>query len=197
MQRGTKIVIVLIVAASVFAAVTLYAESTLRQAFQRQLLVLRATDALTTNAPPGTAIPASFGPHCAPAMFAQSGALIVQSDVIPTDATGVMYVHYDYTKDATFSSTGGDDVAVLFFRASVAQVGVASAVDNATTLFRMEDRNSTLFIGGVGYAAGQTFQVTFATSVTVGSNTWTVQEAYAVTSLGFTTVTVQPPAACP
>ena len=196
MQRGTKIVIVLIVVASVFAAVTLYAESTLRQAFQRQLLVVRATDAVSSDAPPGTAIPADFGPHCAKAMFAQSGALIVQSDVIPTDATGVVYLHFEYNPDGTFASTSGDNVAVLFFRTAAPQIDIRSPVDNATALFRMEDRNATLFVGGVQYGTGQAFQSTFTTPVTVGSNTWTVTEAYAVTSLGFTTITVQPPEAC-
>jgi len=196
MQRGTKIVIVLIVAASVFAGVTLYAESTLRQAFQRQLLVVRATDAVSSNAPPGSHIPADFGPHCAKATFAQSGALIVESDVIPTDATGVVYLHFDYAPDGTFATISADNVAVLFFRTSAPQVDIVSPVDTAATLFRMENRNSTLFIGGTEYGTGQAFQSTFTTPVTVGSNTWTVQEAYTVTSLGFTTITIQPPQAC-
>ena len=196
MQRGTKVVIALIIVASVFAGVTLYAESTLRQAFQRQLLVVRATNTITSNAPSGTGIPADFGPHCAKAMFAQSGALIVQSDAIPANATGVVYVQFTYEHDRTFAQSGGDNVAVFFFRAGATVVDIVSAVNNTTALFRVENRNSTLFVGGTEYGQGQTFLSTFTTSVTMGSNTWTVQEAYAVTSLGFTTVTVQPPAAC-
>ncbi len=193
MQRGTKIVIVLIVVASVFAGVTLYAESTLRQAFQRHLLVIRATNTLSSNAPPGTLI-ADFGPHCAEAQFAQSGALIVQSDAIPPGATGVVYVRYE--PDASFTSTSGDRVALRFFTAAASRVDVVSAVDNATVLFAMENRNSTLFIGGNAYGAGQPYDAVFTRPVTVGADTWTITEDYTVTSLGFTTVTVQPPQVC-
>jgi len=194
MNRGTKIVIALIIVASVFAGVTLYAESALRQAFQRQLLVVRATDVVTSNAPAGTLITADFGPHCARAQFAQSGALIVQSDAIPAGATGVVYIRYE--PDATFTSTGGDRVALRFFTAAVPRVDVVSVVDNGTVLFPMENRNSTLFVGGTGFGAGQAYQAMFTTPVTVGPDTWTVREDYTVTSLGFTTVTVQPPQAC-
>ncbi len=193
MQRGTKIVIVLIVVASLFAGVTLYVESTLRQAFQRQLLVVRATDVLGSNAPPGTLV-ADFGPHCAKAQFAQSGALIVQSDAIPAGATGVVYIRYE--PDATFASTSGDRVALRFFTAAAPRTDVVSVVDNGTVLFPMENRNSTLFIGGTGFGAGQAYRATFTTPVTVGPDTWAVREDYTVTSLGFTTITVQPPQAC-
>ena len=198
MQRGTKIVIVLIIVASVFAGVTLYAESTLRQAFQRHLLVVRATAVLTTDAPSGAGIPADFGPHCAQAMFAQSGALVVDSDAIPTNATGVVYVKYEYPRDATFSpvSGGGDGVSVFFFRSDSTAIDIVSAVNSTRTFFRMEDRNSTLFVGGVAYAAGREFRATFTSAVTMGSNSWSAQEAYSITSLGFTTITVQPPQAC-
>ena len=196
MQRGTKVVIALIVIASLFAGVTLYAESTLRQAFQRQLLVVRATNTISSNAPSGTMIPADFGPHCAKAQFAQSGALIVQSDAIPVNATGVVYVHFVYEANGSFAASGGDNVAVFFFRSGATVLEVASAANNATTLFAMENRNSTLFIGATEYGKGQAFQSTYMTPVAVGSSTWTVHEAYEVTSLGFTTVTVQPPAAC-
>src|SRR3989442_4606095 len=105
MQRGTKIVIAVILIASVFAGVTLYAESTLRQAFQRQLLVVMATDNVTSDAPSGTMIPADFGPHCAKAQFAQSGALIVESDVIPADASGGVYLKHD--PDGSFKPLNG------------------------------------------------------------------------------------------
>ena len=99
MHRGTKIVIVLIVAASLFAGVTLYVESSLREAFQRRLLVVRATNTLSTDAPPEAGIPADFGPHCVKASFAQSGALIVDADVIPTDAIGVVYEHAEVRRE--------------------------------------------------------------------------------------------------
>ena len=196
MQRGTKIVIAVILIASVFAGVTLYAESTLRQAFQRQLLVVMATDNVTSDAPSGTMIPADFGPHCAKAQFAQSGALIVESDVIPADASGVVYVKHE--PDGSFNPLNGtgDRVSLLFFRASSPQVPVRSTVDNRTVLFSMRDRNSTLEIGGTTYGVGQVFRATFATPVTIGASTWTVHEAYTVTSQGFTTVTVQPPQLC-
>ena len=198
MRRGTKIVIVLIVAASVFAGVTLYAESALRPAFQRHLLVVRATNVITADAPPGAGIPADFGPHCAKAMFAQSGALIVDADVIPVNATGVVYVKYEHGSDGTFVGVngGGDYVNVFFFRSNSTAIDIVSAVNASRTLFRMEDRNATLLIGGTLYDAGREFRGTFTTPVTVGANSWTVQEAYGATSLGFTTVTVQPPPAC-
>jgi hypothetical protein len=196
MQRGTKIVIALVIAASVFAAVTLYAESTLRQAFQKRMLVVRAMNVVTSGAPSGTGIPADFGPHCAKAQFAQSGALILQSDVIPADATGAVYVGYD--PDDTFSESNGgsDHVAVFFFRTSAPEAGIASTVDNRSLLFAMEDRNGTLFVGGTEYGVGQEFRATFTTPVSMGTDTWAVQEEYTVTSLGFTTVTVQPPQLC-
>ena len=67
------------------------------------------TNTLSTDAPPEAGIPADFGPHCAKASFAQSGALIVDADVIPTNAIGVVYLHYVYPSDGTFvgSNTGG------------------------------------------------------------------------------------------
>src|SRR5437867_13232184 len=145
MQRGTKVVIALIIVASVFAGVTLYAESTLRQAFQRQLLVVRATNTITSNAPSGTGIPADFGPHCAKAMFAQSGALIVQSDAIPANATGVVYVQLTYEHDRTFAQARVHNLAALVFRAGATLVDSASAVNNTPALFRMQNRHPTLF----------------------------------------------------
>jgi hypothetical protein len=198
MHRGTKIVIVLIVVASLFAGVTLYVESSLRDAFQRRLLVVRATNTLSTDAPPEARIPADFGPHCAKASFAQSGALIVDADVIPTNAIGVVYLHYVYPFDGTFvgSNTGGDNVRVFFFRANGTSMDIVSAVNASRTLFRMENRNSSLFIGGVLYDAGREFRATFTTPARVGANSWNVQETYAITSMGFTTVTVQPPGPC-
>ncbi len=194
MNRGTKIVIALIIVASVFAGVTLYAESALRQAFQRQLLVVRATDVVTSNAPAGTLTAADVGPQCAKAQFAQSGALIIQSDAIPARATGVVYIRYE--PDATFTSTSGDRVALRFFTAAAPRTDIVSVVDNGTVLFSMEDRNSTLFIGGTGFGTGRAYRAMFTTPVTVGPDTWTVREGYTITSLGFTTITVQPPQAC-
>ena len=102
MQRGTKIVVVLIVVASVFAMVTWYAMDALQQSFRRQLLVVRATGVLSTDAT--AAVPADFGPHCAKGVWAQSGALIVDSDVLPADATGVVYVLYAATGSRSSSS---------------------------------------------------------------------------------------------
>lgn len=194
MQRGTIIVIALIVTASVFAAVTLYVEVYLQESFRRHLLVVRATNAVTSDAPAGTLIPADFGPHCAKAQWAQSGALIVDSDTIPADATGVMYVRYE--PDGTLTSTSGDRVAVLFFRTSAPQFDVVSVVDGSHALFTLRERNSTLLVDGTEYGAGRMFQGAFTTPVTVGTNTWLVQEAYTITSLGFTTVTVQPAQPC-
>jgi hypothetical protein len=194
MQRGTKIVIALIVIASAFAAITLYAESNLRASFQKHLLVVRATNVVTSDAPTGTLIPADLGPHCAKAVWAQSGALIVDSDVIPADATGVAYIRYE--PDGTFSSTGGNRVAVFFFRASGPEIGIASAADSARVLFRLGEQNSALLVNGTAYAVGQRFEGTYTTLAVVGTGTWRVQEAYTVTSLGTITVTVQPPQPC-
>lgn len=192
MQRGTKVVIALVVAASLFAVVTFAVMGTLRDAFQRRYLVLRATDVLSTDAPDG-AVPADLGPHCAPALWAQSGALIVDSDLIPADATAVLYV--EYRTDRVFPTTGGG-VAVFFFRGAGPMLDVHSAVDNATVLFTLEDRNSTMVQGGTEYAAGQAFQGTYTVPVTIGADTWHVTERYTVTSLGVAAVTVQPPTPC-
>ncbi len=192
MQRGTKVVIALIVVASVFTAVTLYAIDSLQQSFRRQLLVVRATGALSTDAT--TAIPADFGPHCAKGVWAQSGALIVDSDAIPADATGVLY--FQYAPTGNFSSLSGDRVALFFFNASALSIPFVSPVNASRVLFTLTDRNSTLLVDGTEYAAGESFQGTYATTATVGAQTWSVSESYTVTSLGRTTVTVQPPQAC-
>src|SRR2546428_8883688 len=137
MQRGTKIVLVVIVVASVFAGITLYVESTVRDAFHRQLLVVRATSVVAANGDAGTGIPADFGPHCANASFAQSGALILDSDAIPSNATGVVYVRYE--PDASFAprSGGGDNVALFFFRSDARAFDMASTVNVAGVPFRM------------------------------------------------------------
>lgn len=192
MQRGTIIVVVLVVVASLFTVVTLAAWDSLRSAYQRQYLVLRATDTMWTDAPNGT-VAADLGPHCPPALWAYSGALIVDSDLIPTDTTAVLYVQY--VTNSTFATAGGG-VAVFFFRSSAPTLDVVSVADNRTALFALEARNSTMIAGGTMYAAGQTFQGVYETHVTAGSHTWRVQESYAITSLGVSTVTVQPPQAC-
>ena len=194
MQRGTKIVLVVIVAASLFAGITLYVESTLRDAFHRQLLVIRATDVVTSNGDTGTGIPADFGPHCANASFAQSGALILDSDVIPPNATGVVYVRYQ--PDASFSprSGGGDDVAVFFFRSDASALDMMSTVNAAVALFRMQAENATLRIDGT--VAGPAFTANYTTAVQHLGFTYTVTEAWTITNLGLTTVTVQPPQLC-
>ena len=194
MQRGTKIVLVVIVAASLFAGITLYVESTLRDAFHRQLLVIRATDVVTSNGDAGTEIPADFGPHCANASFAQSGALILDSDVIPPNATGVVYVRYQ--PDASFSprSGGGDDVAVFFFRSDARALDMMSTVNAAVALFRMQAENATLRIDGT--VAGPAFTANYTTGVRHLGFTYTVTEAWTITNLGLTTVTVQPPQLC-
>ena len=196
MQRGTKVVVIVIIAAAVFAGVTLYVESSLRAAFQRHLLVVRATNVVTSNAPSGRGIPADFGPHCAQASFAQSGALIINSDAIPANATGVVYVKYE--PDGSFSpiNGGGDNVALFFFRTEAPAFDVASTVNASVTLVRMEQRNSTVLIGGTGYGAGQEFRSTFVTGIVHAGIAWTVTEAYTITSLGSTTVTVQPAQPC-
>jgi hypothetical protein len=192
MQRGTTIVIVLVVVASLFTVVTLAAWDSLRSAYQRRYLVLQATDVLWTDAPNGT-IRADLGPHCPPALWAYSGALIVDSDLIPTDATGVLYVQY--TTNRTFNTTGGG-VAVFFFRGSAPTLGVVSAVDNRTDLFTLEDRNSTMVAGGTEHAPGHAWQAAYTVPVSAGSSTWHVTERYSVTSLGVIAVTVQPPQPC-
>ncbi len=192
MQRGTKIVVILIVVASVFAAVTLYAMDALQQSFRRQLLVVRATGVLSTDAT--APVPADFGPHCATGVWAQSGALIVDSDILPADATGVVYVLYEPSGD--FSSLSGDRVALFFFRAGDLDIAFASPVNGSRILFTLTDRNSTLLVDGVGHGVGQPFRGSYATTATVGAQTWTVSESYTLTSLGRTTVTVQPPQPC-
>ena len=197
MQRGTKIVIVLIIVASVFAGVTLYAESTLREAFQKHLLVVRATDVVTSNAPFGRGLPADFGPRCANASFAQSGALILDSDIIPANATGVVYVKYE--PDDSFAPTRGPGyrVELFFFRSDARAFDIVSTVNVNRTLFRMEDRNASLLIDNVAYGAGQQYRFAFGTGVQYAEFTYLVTETFTVTSLGFTTVTVQPPQPCP
>src|SRR3989454_1877883 len=197
MQRGTKIVLVVIVAASLFAGITLYVESTLRDAFHRQLLVVRATSVVSSNGDAGTGVPADFGPHCANASFAQSGALILDSDVIPANATGVVYVKYE--PDDLFAPTRGpgDRVALFFFRSDARAFDIVSTVNVNRTLFRMEDRNASLLIDNVAYGAGQQYRFAFGTGVQYAEFTYLVTETFTVTSLGFTTVTVQPPQPCP
>jgi len=194
MQRGTKIVLVVIVAASLFAGITLYVESTLRDAFHRQLLVVRATSVVSSNGDAGTGVPADFGPHCANASFAQSGALILDSDVIPANATGVVYVRYE--PDASFAprSGGGDDVAVFFFRSDARAFDMVSTVNVAVVLFRMQSENATLRIDGA--AVGPTFTANYTTGVQHRGFTYTVTEMWTIANLGFTTVTVQPPQPC-
>ena len=192
MQRGTRIVVALIVVASVFAAVTLYAMDALQQSFRRQLLVVRATGVLSTDAT--AAVPADFGPHCAEGVWAQSGALIVDSDVLPADATGVVYVLYAAT--GNFSSLSGDRVALFFFRAGELDVAFASPVNASRILFTLTDRNGTLLVDGAEHGVGQPFQDSYATTATVGTQTWSVSESYTITSLGRATVTVQPPQPC-
>jgi len=192
MQRGTLVVLVLIVVASLFTVVTLAAWDSLRSAYRRQYLVLSATDVMSTDAPNGT-LPAFIGPPCAPAQWAYSGALIVDFDLVPADATGVLYVQY--VTNGTFNTTAGG-VAVFFFRGSAQSLTVLSAADNRTALFTLEDRNSTMVSGGTTYPTGQSFRGTFTTPVTSGSSAWHVTERYTVTSLGVITVTVQPPQPC-
>ncbi len=192
MQRGTKIVVALIVVATVFTAVTLYAIDVLQQSFRRQLLVVRATAVLATDAT--EAVPADFGPHCAQGIWAQSGALIVESDVLPTDATGVVYVRYEAS--GTFTSLGGDRVALFFFRTGDLDIAFASPVNASLVLFTLTDRNSAFLVDGTEYGAGQPFQGAYTTTATVGAQTWQVSENYTITSLGRTTVTVQPPQPC-
>ncbi len=192
MQRGTLVVVTLVVVASPFTVVTLAAWDSLRSAYQRRYLVLSATDTVWTDAPNGT-VPADLGPHCPPALWAFSGALIVDSDLIPTDATAVLYVQY--VTNSTFVTTGGG-VAVFFFRGSAPALDVVSVADNRTALFTLENRNSTMVAGGTAYAAGETFRGAYETRVTAGAGAWRVQESYSITSLGVSPVTVQPPAAC-
>jgi len=192
MQRGTKIVVALIVVASVFAASTLYAMDYLQQSFRRQLLVVRATGVLSTDAT--AQVPADFGPHCAKGVWAQSGALIVDSDVLPADATGVVYVLYE--PRGNFSSLSGDRVALFFFRAGDLDIVFASPVNASLVLFTLTDRNATLLVDGAEHGVGQPFQGSYTTTATVGAQTWIVSESYTVTSLGRTTVTVQPPQPC-
>lgn len=192
MQRGTKIVVALIVVASVFATVTWYAMDALQQSFRRQLLVVRATGVLSTDAT--AAVPADFGPHCAEGVWAQSGALIVDSDILPADATGVVYVLYE--PSGNFSSLSGDRVALFFFRAGDLDISFASPVNASRVLFTLTDRNDTLLVDGAEHGVGQPFQGAYATPATVGTQTWSVSETYTVTSLGRTTITVQPPQPC-
>lgn len=194
MQRGTKIVLVVIVAASLFAGVTLYLESSLRDAFHRQLLVVRATNVVTSNGSAGTGIPADFGPHCANASFAQSGALILDSDVIPPNATGVVYVRYQPDSSFAPRSGGGDDVAVFFFRSDARTFDMMSTVNGAVALFRMRAENATVLIDGT--VAGPAFTANYTTGVQHLGSPYAVTEAWTITNLGFTTVTVQPPQLC-
>ena len=195
MQRGTKIVLVVIVVASVFAGITFYVESTLRDAFHRQLLVVRATDLVTSNGDASTGIPANFGPRCANASFAQSGALILDSDSIPSNATGVLYVRYQ--PDASFAprSATGDSVALFFFRSDARAVDIVSTVNAAVALFRMQSENATVRIDGT--VATPTFIGNYTAGIQYRGFTYTVTEGWTITNLGLSTVTVQPPQLCP
>ncbi len=194
MQRGTKVVIVLVVTATLFTVVTFAVWDSMRSAYHRQYLVLRATDVLWTDAPNGT-VPADLGPQCPDAQWAFSGALIVNVPPLPTNTTGILYVQY--TTNRTFNGTNQGGVAVFFFTGTDPFLDVASVANRGATLFTLEDRNSTMFVGGTEYAASQTFTGSYVTPVTVGSDTWRVWESYTVESLGVTTVTVQPPPTCP
>jgi len=195
MQRGTKIVLVVIVVASVFAGITFYVESTLRDAFHRQLLVVRATDLVTSNGDAGAGIPANFGPRCANASFAQSGALILDSDSIPSNATGVLYVRYQ--PDASFAprSASGDNVALFFFRSDARAIDIVSTVNAAVALFRMQSENATVRIDGT--VASPTFIGNYTAGIQYRGFTYTVTEGWTITNLGLSTVTVQPPQLCP
>ena len=195
MQRGTKIVLVVIVVASVFAGITFYVESTLRDAFHRQLLVVRATDLVTSNGNAGTGIPANFGPRCANASFAQSGALILDSDSIPSNATGVLYVRYQ--PDASFAprSASGDNVALFFFWSDARAVDIVSTANAAVALFRMQSENATVRIDGT--VASPTFIGNYTAGIQYRGFTYTVTEWWTITNLGLSTVTVQPPQPCP
>jgi len=195
MQRGTKIVLVVIVVASVFAGITFYVESTLRDAFHRQLLVVRATDLVTSNGNAGTGIPANFGPRCANASFAQSGALILDSDSIPSNATGVLYVRYQ--PDASFAprSASGDNVALFFFWSDARAVDIVSTANAAVALFRMQSENATVRIDGT--VASPTFIGNYTAGIQYRGFTYTVTEGWTITNLGLSTVTVQPPQLCP
>src|SRR2546426_12158022 len=182
MQRGTKIVLAVIVVASLFAGITLDVESTLRDAFHRELLVVRATDLVTSNGDTGTGIPADFGPRCANASFAQSGALILDSDSIPANATGVVYVRYE--PDASFAprSSGGDNVSLFFFRSDAGAFDLMSTVNAAVRLFRMQSENATLRIDGM--VASPTFIANYTAGVQHRGFTYTVTEAWTITNLG-------------
>src|SRR2546428_13204057 len=129
MQRGTKIVLVVIVVASVFAGITFYVESTLRDAFHRQLLVVRATDIVTSNGNAGTGIPANFGPRCANASFAQSGALILDSDSIPSNATGTWMVGTNRNAPSAPDPRRADTAALFFSRSDAGRFDLMSTVN--------------------------------------------------------------------
>jgi len=194
MQRGTKTVIVLIVVAVVFAVGTLYVALLLRESPSRRLVLVRVTVDVTTEAPQTTAISADFGPHCAPARFAPSGALVINSDVVPTDATGVVYL--EYRPVGTFA-TSGSGIALLFFRPSTSTADVVSSVDPARVLFTIGRLGSVgIVIDDFLYDIGQSFVETFTTLVTVEQSTWSVQETFTGKNVGPVGVTVEAPGLC-
>lgn len=194
MQRGTKTVIVLIVAAVVFAAGTLYVALLLRESSSRRLLLVRVMVDVTTDAPPTTAIPADFGPHCAPARFAPSGALVVHGDVLPPDATGLVYL--EYRQIGPFA-TFGSGIKLLFFRPSAPRADVVSSVKAALVLFAIEKLGSVLIvIDDLGYDIGQPFVETFTTLVTVEQSKWSVQETFTGRNVGPVDVTAEAPGLC-
>lgn len=194
MQRGTKTVIVLIVVAVVFAAGTLYVALLLRESPSRRLVLVRVTVDVTTEAPQTTAISADFGPHCAPARFAPSGALVINSDAVPTDATGVVYLEY---RPVGAFATSGSGIALLFFRPSTSTADVVSSVDPARVLFTIGRLGSVgIVIDDFLYDIGQSFVETFTTLVTVEQSTWSVQETFTGKNVGPVGVTVEAPGLC-
>ncbi len=196
MQRGTKTVIVMIVAATVFAAGTLYVTLRLQESASRQLVLVRATVDVTTDAPPTAAIPADFGPDCAPARFLPSGALEINSDTLPPDAMGVVYLEYRPIGPFATKSAG---IALLFFRSGNNAADIVSSVDRLRVLFRIHHGvNSTLVgIDGHAYYFGDPFFLkTFATPVTVGQSTWTVEESFSGVVVGPVEVRIVAPRPC-
>lgn len=205
MERGTKFVISLGVATALVVAGALYGALYLRGT-ERQLLVVRVIASVPIEASPADLmmdLDMDFGPLCAKARFVGSGALVVDSDALPLNATGVVYV--EYRLSGMLEDRTGDHIDLRFFSAGLTGVGITSPLQSEPSdlpYFTIDAQTPNIVVtaypGPRTYGVGETFYSLGRTVIYDYANGSVVtSERYEATNLGEIPVTVQPPPACP